>query len=269
MWRALVSVSVLFGLTASAPAADLDPYDVEPSNSSPSEVLDLAAFEARWEGSVSIYAWMLGMNGETGLDGLPPISFDITFDEFLEHLDAVFMAFGELRRGRFGIATDFFYADVSDGLMGPIGLASADLSVKLTIATAMAEYRVWEVEKSSVDVMAGARFWRVKSAADFSVGSGVFERDPEDLESWVDPMIGVKTRLQGHSPVYFSGWAMIGGFGAAAEIDWDVFGGVGYQFRKNLSVLAGYRAIGVDYDRGDFLFNATLHGPIVGMVADF
>jgi hypothetical protein len=82
-------------------------------------------------------------------------------------------------------------------------------------------------------------------------------------------MIGVKTRIQGDSPFYLSGWAMIGGFGAASKIDWDVFGGVGYEFRKKMSILVGYRAIGVDYEGDDLIFNVIQHGPMVGSVIDF
>ena len=233
------------------------------------EPLDLVEFEARWQGTVYFYGWMSAMSGETAFYDLPPVDFGITFEEFFESLNFFFMGFGELRRGRFGIATDFFYSDVSSDVAGPLGILDADLSSKLLISTVMAEYRVWEQDKSSVDVMAGARLWRLDSELDVKVGDGIFTDDVELVNTWVDPMIGVKTRLQGNSPFYLSGWAMIGGFGAASKIDWDVFGGVGYEFRKKMSILVGYRAIGVDYEGDDLIFNVIQHGPMVGSVIDF
>jgi hypothetical protein len=42
-------------------------------------------------------------------------------------------------------------------------------------------------------------------------------------------MIGAKARFNTGSPRYFTAGGMIGGFGAAADVDWDVLGTVGYQ----------------------------------------
>lgn len=259
----ILPIALLLASTGSAAAADLS------TGASASEPLAIEAFEARWEGSVYLYGWLAGMNGETGFGDLPPLGFDITFNEFFENIEGFFMGFGELRRGRFGVATDIFYTDVSDDVAGPLGILDATLSSKLFIGTVMAEYRMWEQSESSVDVMAGARVWRMDSEIDVTVGDGIFTDDIEEVEAWVDPMIGVKTRLQGNSPFYLSGWAMIGGFGASAKLDWDLFGGVGYEFRKNMSILVGYRAIGVDYEGDDFLFNVIQHGPMIGSVIQF
>ena len=53
------------------------------------------------------------------------------------------------------------------------------------------------------------------------------------------------------------------------EITWDVLGGVGYQWNDFLSVVAGYRALGVDYDNDGFVYDIVQHGPIVGVVMRF
>lgn len=83
-------------------------------------------------------------------------------------------------------------------------------------------------------------------------------------------MIGAKMRMQGDSsPLFFKGWAMIGGFGASSEIDWDVFGGVGYQISDRMSVLGGYRAVGVDYEGDDLLFDVIQHGPMIGAMFEY
>jgi hypothetical protein len=62
---------------------------------------------------------------------------------------------------------------------------------------------------------------------------------------------------------------MVGGFGVSSDIDWDLFGGVGYQFNDTFSFVAGYRAVGVDYQDGDFLFDVIQQGPILGGVFRF
>ena len=76
-------------------------------------------------------------------------------------------------------------------------------------------------------------------------------------------------RVQCNCPFFFNGWAMIGGLGASSNIDWDVFGGLGYEFNDHKSILAGYRAIGVDYEDDGLVFDIVQHGPIIGALFDF
>jgi opacity protein-like surface antigen len=46
-------------------------------------------------------------------------------------------------------------------------------------------------------------------------------------------------------------------------------GGLGYEMSDHFSAVAGYRALGVDYQDGDFEFDVTIQGPIVGVALKF
>jgi hypothetical protein len=48
-----------------------------------------------------------------------------------------------------------------------------------------------------------------------------------------------------------------------------VFGGAGYDFNETFSIAAGYRGSGVDYSNNGFLFDVTMHGPIIKAVFHF
>ena len=91
----------------------------------------------------------------------------------------------------------------------------------------------------------------------------------DHTESWVDPMIGVRIYAQGASPFYMTAWGMIGGFGAASDIDGDVLAGVGYQVTDWASVYAGYRAYGVRYADQGYSYDAIQHGPVIAGVFRF
>ncbi len=52
-------------------------------------------------------------------------------------------------------------------------------------------------------------------------------------------------------------------------MDWDVAGTLGYQFKENLSAVAGYRALGVDYNHNGFVYDVVQKGPILGVVLHF
>lgn len=57
--------------------------------------------------------------------------------------------------------------------------------------------------------------------------------------------------------------------GGGADIDWDVALGIGYEFNDRISAIAGYRALGVDYDDDGFLFDTVQQGPILGLAVKF
>ena len=43
-------------------------------------------------------------------------------------------------------------------------------------------------------------------------------------------------------------------------------GGLGYSFSDSFSVVAGYRALSVDYETDDFKFDVTEQGPLIGTI---
>ena len=178
------------------------------------------------------------------------------------------MAAGEARYDRFGIFGDLIYVDLGASGSGPLGLGSASVSTEEWIITLMGEYRIVERGKTSVDLMAGLRVWGLDSGVNVTgAGGGNFSASGD--EWWVDPMIGAKARVQGASPWYLTGWAMVGGFGVSSDIDWDLFGGVGYEVNDHFSMFAGYRAIGVDYQSDNLDFDIVQQGPVFGGVFKF
>jgi len=248
-------------LAFAGPASAADLYTVDEPIPA---ITEPGGFEARWQVNTAVYLFAPSLKGTVGVGGLPTVDVDAKFSDILDYLDFAFMAVAEVRRDRIGILGDLLYTKLSGSsdILG--GLATASLTNQLIIGTLMGEYRVAEWGKSSVDLMAGARVWGVTNDLSISgVGSA------SDDQYWVDPMIGIKGRLQGASRWYLTGWGMIGGFGASSDIDWDLFGGVGYEISDRISLVGGYRALGVDYSSGGFVFDIVEQGPIFGAVFRF
>jgi hypothetical protein len=260
-----LSLAAALMLTGPAGAADISTYEALPP------ITDPAGFEARWQVAAAGYLWAPSLKGTVGIGELPPVKIDASFLDLLENLDIAFMAVGEARYDRFGIFTDIMYTKLTVDGTGPLGVVSASLTNQLIVGTLMAEYRVIEQGKTSVDLMAGARVWGVTGDFEVTADIGPLSAGAtgSDEKYWVDPMIGVKSRLQGASPWYLTGWAMIGGFGVSSDIDWDLFGAVGYEVNDRFSFVAGYRGAGVDYEDGDFKFDVIQHGPVLGGVFHF
>lgn len=227
----------------------------------------------RWEAAIAAYVWGAGMNGTVGVLGLPPVDVDVSFSDVLDVLDFSAMAVGEIRYDRFGVFGDLIYLKISAATATPRGLIAdrAGLGQQVAIGTLAGTYDFSQWERVRLQAMAGARVWSVKTKLNLSGGiipvGGSLRR--EQQETWVDPMVGLKARYDFPERWYLTGWGLAGGFGAASDFSWDLFGGVGYEINDRFSLAAGYRGAGVDYSKGGFVWDVTMHGPIIGGVIRF
>jgi opacity protein-like surface antigen len=70
------------------------------------------------------------------------------------------------------------------------------------------------------------------------------------------------------SPRWFvTGKADLGGGGS--KFTYQLFGGVGVNVGKRWALVGGYRDLNVNYDKDGFLFDMSLHGPILGIGMKF
>ena len=60
-----------------------------------------------------------------------------------------------------------------------------------------------------------------------------------------------------------------GGFGAGSGSMWDVMGALEYKFSNRFSAIAGYRVLGVDYEKVDFAYEVEQSGVMLGGVFTF
>lgn len=222
-----------------------------------------AAAEPDWTLRITPYFWAAGMSGSVASFGAPAVDVDMRFSDILSDLDFSLMLAGEARHGRFSLSTDLLYLKLSTKTTRPLGVVASNVSLGSTTmeATALAGYSVIDLSNARLDVVGGARVWSVRNELSFN-GGFLNGRGFEDNATWVDAMGGLKGRLDLTDHVYLTGMALGGGGGS--DFAWDLLGGLGYEFSDRISAVAGYRAIGVDYQDGPFKFDTTIQGPIIG-----
>jgi opacity protein-like surface antigen len=165
------------------------------------------------------------------------------------------------------IRFDWTFRGRSGGHHEPSGAGPGSLSTETLTVLGAFEYRLIDDEAGSLDALAGARLWSVSTDFDFS--GNVINASANDSETWVDPIVGFRGRLNLSPDFFLTSWAMIGGFGVLSDFTWDVMGGIGYQVRDSVSLVAGYRGLGVDHKNDGFVFDVTQDGPIPGAVFRF
>lgn len=221
-----------------------------------------------WTFSIAPYFWAAGLSGDVGQFGLPAVYVDADFSDILSNLDFAAMAMGEARNGRFSLFGDILYTKLSPELSTPRGILADKVGITSETFAGLAAvgYAVWESPQGHLDVVGGMRVWQVSTDLSFR-GQILDGRGGSDSASWVDGIVGLRGRYELSDKFYLTGWGLVGAGGA--DIDWDVGAGVGYAFNDRLSLVLGYRALGVDYDKDDFLFNVVEQGPILGTVIRF
>ena len=225
---------------------------------------------SNWTFGVAPYVWAAGIKGDTAQLGAPAVEIDAKFTDLFDVLDFAGMVVGEARNGPYGVFFDFVYTKLSTAFSAPVVLLFDDVEMETETLTftAAPEYRVFESQDGTLDFLGGLRVWGVRTEITTS-GGELCKRTAKDEEYWVDPLIGAKGRVNFTPEFYLTGWAMIGGFGVSSDFMWDAFGGFGYQFNDSIAAVLGFRAFGVDYQDGPFLYDVVQYGPVTGAVFRF
>ena len=222
------------------------------------------------------YAWLTGLSGTVGARGYQT-TVDCSFADLSKYLNIGAMAHIEmLYQDRVGLFTDINYSLLGDQASGK--RISLDGKTSLFLTDVAAFYRVGTVplgqnQTSSMtfDVLAGARIWSLALKLDGDRPRG--GRDIFEQRTWADPIVGARTEFRLTDAWLLSLRGGIGGFSVSSALTWDATALVGYTFWEHGTLLAGYRAVGVNYNTGSgksaFKFDATLNGPIIGLAFTF
>ena len=245
------------GLTTAGPvhAADIaQPPLVEP------------VADSGWTFAAAPYLWMAGIKGQIGVGGRPPSDVDISFSEIFDAIDwspPPIMFSGEARNGPYALFTDFVYLGTEAGgtLSGPLG-ATVNVEMTNIIWTFGGSYRVVDNGTATLDVLVGGRLWYMDT--DVTLTAAPFGLQASGSKTWVDPIIGISGAIDLGNGFGLRGEADIGGFGAAADLDWQVVGAVNYQYNQSVAFELGYRYLDVDYNKDGFVFDVAMQGPIIG-----
>jgi len=250
--RILLTCAALPVLAGSAFAADLTPPP-----------------DYGWQFTFAPYLWASRITGDVGI-GDRTADVDVSFKDILEHLDFAFMSAGEARNGRFSLSADVMYSALSSSDDTPHGIIANKIDSNLSewIVTGVAGYSLLYDDRYNLDVVAGARYWSANTK--LKVKGGLLDgSSASDTVNWTDPMIGVKGKAYISDQFFVLGWGLIGGFGVGAKSDWDVMGGVGYDFSDRFSTVLSYRALGINYEQGKGELNLVYSGPLLGVVFKF
>ena len=113
-----------------------------------------------WQFTIAAPGWMAGMDGTIGVRGVNA-DIDIGFDQILQHLDMIFAARAEARKGPFGIYGEFIYIGLSDGAQINGLINNIHEQVDMTLVDGALSWRLVNQPRWSLDLAAGTHYTNV------------------------------------------------------------------------------------------------------------
>jgi opacity protein-like surface antigen len=221
----------------------------------------------KWSFEIAPYLWVANVEAETSLpqigSGASPM-----VQEFDTSLSGGFMLAAQARYRSVGVLADFNWLRLDTESLNPGTLYSVvDLRSDYIYSTAALTYTLPLQGRFHAEVLAGASIWSI--AMDFDLKSGVLPGfESSESETWVNPLVGVNLRYDLTRQWFLLTRGTVGGFIDSGS-QWDLFGGVGYQFSDWCAATIGYRYLREEFEGDDFTFNAQAHGGLLGVVFRF
>jgi hypothetical protein len=220
-----------------------------------------AADTAGWQWETTLYMLGASMDGTTGVGPLIA-AVDIGFDEILDNLE--FGAMGRIRamRDPWSINLDVIYMGLGVSGEPPDFIVPFDVDVDQTAIELAAGFKYNDYFES----IAGVRYIDLRvDIATF----GPFAAQASGSEDWFDPFVGANIRAPLGGKWTFRGRADIGGFGVGSDLSWQLEALFEWQMSESASLLIGYRAIDIDYDKDGFVYDVLTQGPQAGVAFRF
>jgi hypothetical protein len=227
-----------------------------------------------WQYTVKPYLLASSIDGEAGVGRVGGIPIDISFSDILENLQmAGMLNFEAQHRNGWGMIFDYAFMDLGgDTSVGLGGIV--DAGVRQGILEALASHRL-KTGTGTLELLAGIRWWDNQVQIDFDplIGGGSPSLSVD--EGWVDPVVGLRWTNSLSDRWKWSLRGDIGGFGVGSDFSWSARATAFYHMTDRFDLEFGYMAVDVDYDNGKaadsglFTYDATTHGPMVGLVIKF
>ncbi len=299
---AVIGIITVWMLSVLASAAFAGPTDSESTTTDNSK--ETPPIEKSWcetpkpfEIRVYIPGWLAGVEGDSGVKGVVS-SVDVGFDQLLRHLTHVPIILGaDIRYQRWEFFGDGIYEELGASASLPgLLFTTANVHIKSALVEAFVGYRLINCDKAALTLFAGARYnYTGIHLSILDNGDPRLPRlrellgipgklDDNGSTDWVDPVVGLRGRVNLWKVVTLFAEGDVGGFDANADSayeirrsgntlvrapvsssDWSyqVQGGLEFQITRQIWAQVGWRYYKYDYASGGFSNKTSLSGPIV------
>lgn len=275
-----LSTAIVIASLLASPAAVLaqSTADVPRDTTDAERLVIQEQTEHEWSLRVTPYLWIPAQEGTVAIRGnSADVSLSVadTLDTVTDNFNFAASLNLELERGRWTILADAMYLSIeAENTPLPSGTANIrqDQGIfELGAAFAALIHRTGDgVADDGISVriepLAGVRVHHLELEIDTSA-SGAFSGN----QTWADAFAGVRGRVELSDRVALFARADVGVGGS--DLTWNALAGVQFGVTDGIALIAGYRALDIDYSDGHgadrFRYDVTLHGPFLAATLSF
>jgi len=258
--------------------------------------------EKRWTYVLSAYTWLFDTKGDSTFRGIES-EVDIPVEDGLDDTDIGLYGYAEANNDEWFIYFDSLYVVTSSSEKDETGIPSDPplrvrskvmLDQTMSIFEGGAGHRLFthvlredeendDLRRIIFDAYAGARYYNMytRHYADFKTfaeppgGAPVLvDRTTvrgEDTEEWIDPLVGLRTRIDVLKNLAFTARGDVGGFDVGSDLSWKAQLLLDYQVTRRFSVAGGYQWLDIDYDNAKsgsrkYAWDGQYRGPVLGLM---
>lgn len=235
-----------------------------------------------WSGRATLYAWLPSIDGETKTSDPDAPDEEVDIGKILDSIDSVFMGAIGVRRGNWGLISDYIYLDLSDEQANAASLqfdrlgASFDLgySARLRVTgyvwNLAGTYRLVDEPGYNIELLGGFRYLDLEEELILQASVNG-PSSPGSSNKWnfkakdgvLDGIVGI----HGQARIGGSGWYVpyyldVGT--GDTDYTWQALSGIGYAF-ASLDFSLTYRHLEWNVDSSDNLQSLSFSGLVLGM----
>jgi len=261
----VVSLSLCRVTNAEEPTGGDTPAQAT-NNASPGTAA--AAPDEDWHADLALYLWLAGTHGTIGIGG-HDVDYRASPSDLLSHFRFGLMGTVQANHGRFVLINDLMWVRLRATNTTTLPLPgqptlSAEAKAWQFILTPEIGYRFLDREKIKIDALMGLRYWHVGSSLQFTPSP--FGRTFSGSLNWADPLMGTRILFPLSPKLLVTIWGDAGGWGAGSQLDYQIFGAIGYRLSEKFSLGGGYRYLFVNYRPGNSgIYESALSGAVIGV----
>lgn len=183
-------------------------------------------------------------------------SLDASSENSLRNIDLSTGLGAEAGYCRTSVAADLQYLDLATDQVATND-ADGDFGLEKYIAHVTVNHRYDLMDILSLGPLAGFRYVSVNTTLD-AVDNAEFAAAGSD--DWLDPILGVRGRVEPLEWLYVPFYADVGGIGFGSEISWQLYAGAGVS-ANGVDFELGYRHLYIDFESDNFDYDVHLGTP--------
>jgi hypothetical protein len=228
--------------------------------------------EKEWSYLTEVYMLFPNMDGEVGVGNTITAPINANTSDIFGTLKLGGMIYLEMHNHQWSISSDFVFMNLEKEITPTTLIRAGTLGMDQYIWEVAGLYRV----NDYLEVGAGGRLNHL--VAQVQGERNVFPNDYEDFsahqsKTFYDPILIARMSTDINKKWLFQFRGDLGGFGIGSDFTWQLQAYAGYRFTQLFQVTAGYRILGIDYDKGvnaqRFIFNMNEFGPVIRVGFNF